>query len=167
MRCKKNIKFRVATGHCSSFLPHPQTRNSYLPDLLVVSPWYFGRNAGVHPWSTEDKPMHFVKKTVPRFKQAGGDSCQSRKGRRVFFNLAHWVLFMQYLTLGGVMLPWMIPASLSSFRCWDTVDCASGISLTMSPQKQVSFSRSKRMMLILAGCPSALQNPASCFASSV
>jgi len=60
--------------------------------------------------------MHFVKKTVPRFKQAGGDSCQSRKGRRVFFNLAHWVLFMQYLTLGGVMLPWMIPGSSDLFE---------------------------------------------------
>lgn len=46
-------------------------------------------------------------------------------------------------------------------RCWETVDCASGSSSTISPQTQVFLRISIRTIFTRAGCPSALESAAS------
>ena len=47
------------------------------------------------------------------------------------------------------------PDSLRIFKCWDTVDWASGNWSTISPQTQVFCPRSRRRMRTRAGCGSA------------
>ncbi len=90
-----------------------------------------------------------------------------KKKHIIFCASFQFSLFTQYLILGGVMLPCMSPAFFSSLRCCDTVDWASGISFTISPQMQLFLLSKSCIMAMRAGCPRALQKPAMRKASSV
>src|SRR5574341_465253 len=60
----------------------------------------------------------------------------------------------------------MSPASFSTLRCCDTVDCASGSSSTMSPHMQVVRRARRRRILTRAGWPTALARSASSASAS-
>src|SRR6266545_609119 len=64
------------------------------------------------------------------------------------------------------MSPRTRPASLSTFRCWETVDWARGSSSTMSPQMQASRRTSSRRIWTRAGWPTALARSASSSSAS-
>jgi hypothetical protein len=63
--------------------------------------------------------------------------------------------------------PLIKPAFLSSFKCWETVGCAKGNSLTISPQILLSTLIKYSIMAIRAGCPNALVKIANSFCWSV
>ena len=58
------------------------------------------------------------------------------------------------------ILPLMMLAFFSSFKCCETVGCAKGNSFTISPQIQVSTDNKYSTIAILAGCPSAFAKEA-------
>jgi len=60
--------------------------------------------------------------------------------------------------------PWINPASRSTFKCWLTVDCASGVFLTISFVMHTCLSARYSTILKRTGLPSALSIFASrCF----
>ena len=63
------------------------------------------------------------------------------------------------------MLPLMIFAFLSSFKCCETVGCAKGNSFTISPQMQLSTESKYSTIAILAGCDNALNKLANSLCS--
>ena len=58
------------------------------------------------------------------------------------------------------MSPFISPAFFNSFKCWDTVDCDRGSSLTTSLHIHSFFLIKKLIMAIRAGWANALQSSA-------
>ena len=76
-------------------------------------------------------------------------------------------LFKQYFTFGRWIVPWIIPASLSSLRCCERVLLATGITSDISPWKQHFWSSNISMIATRTGCPNAFANLASCLCLAV
>ena len=60
----------------------------------------------------------------------------------------------------------MILTFFNSFKCCETVGCAKGNLLTISPQMHVSTVNKYSIIATLAGCDKALNNDASSFCLS-
>lgn len=81
-------------------------------------------------------------------------------------NAQFWTL-MQYLTLGGRIVPWMSPAFFSSVKCCDTVALAMGSTSWISPKKQQLCDAKNFRIAMRAGCPNAFAKRATCSSCSV